>query len=239
MNDSKNQNEAAQFDRLVDDELSAVERQQLLASLDDRPEGWRRCALAFLEAQAWGQEFRAVLAEPVSGGSSGNVAMEIVQGQACSGLPRWKGRWKGRWLAIAASLLLAFSLGKFASTSQPASKFSNDQLPNDIAVVEQEDSPLHAEELPATLSDDFVTLLVRDTSGQDRRMQVPLREVKSMNPQPASMSPELRSRFREQGVDVQRRRRFASIFFEQGDRLVPMMVPVDDTYLVPANNLVF
>ena len=44
------------FDRLVDGELSAAERRELLASLDGRPTGWRRCALAFLEAQTWQDE---------------------------------------------------------------------------------------------------------------------------------------------------------------------------------------
>ena len=44
------------FDRLVDGELSAEEYRTLLAALDDEPGGWRRCALAFLEAQSLGRE---------------------------------------------------------------------------------------------------------------------------------------------------------------------------------------
>jgi hypothetical protein len=43
------------FDRLVDDEMNEEERRQLLGQLDDEPGGWRRCALAFLEAQCWKQ----------------------------------------------------------------------------------------------------------------------------------------------------------------------------------------
>lgn len=43
------------FDRLVDGELSDAERRRVLAALDDEPGGWRRCAMAFLEAQAWRQ----------------------------------------------------------------------------------------------------------------------------------------------------------------------------------------
>ena len=58
MNDD-NQQDDILFDRLVDGELSAAERQQLLASLDDRPGGWRRCALAFLEAQTWRSDLTA------------------------------------------------------------------------------------------------------------------------------------------------------------------------------------
>ncbi len=48
------------FDLLVDGELNDVERHQLLASLDQEPGAWRRCALAFLEAQAWQQSMRGM-----------------------------------------------------------------------------------------------------------------------------------------------------------------------------------
>src|ERR1700759_5013413 len=52
------------FDRLVDGELSTSERRSLLESLDARPDGWRRCALAFLEAQAWRQELGLLARSP-------------------------------------------------------------------------------------------------------------------------------------------------------------------------------
>ena len=41
------------LDRLVDGELDPRGRRELLAALDREPGGWRRCAMAFLEAQAW------------------------------------------------------------------------------------------------------------------------------------------------------------------------------------------
>jgi hypothetical protein len=44
------------FDRLADGELSEAQRTELLNSLDQEPDGWRRCALAFLEAQCWRKE---------------------------------------------------------------------------------------------------------------------------------------------------------------------------------------
>ena len=44
----------ALLDRLVDGELAETERRKLLLSLDHQPSGWRQCALAFLEAQSWG-----------------------------------------------------------------------------------------------------------------------------------------------------------------------------------------
>lgn len=50
----------ARFDRLVDGALTAPEYKAFVAALEDEPGGWRRCALAFLEAQAWGKEFAAI-----------------------------------------------------------------------------------------------------------------------------------------------------------------------------------
>jgi hypothetical protein len=41
------------IDRLVDGELAEAQRRELLARLESEPDGWRSCALAFLEAQSW------------------------------------------------------------------------------------------------------------------------------------------------------------------------------------------
>jgi hypothetical protein len=43
------------LDRLVDGELGDCERRELLQQLENQPGGWRRCALAFLEAQTWSE----------------------------------------------------------------------------------------------------------------------------------------------------------------------------------------
>lgn len=226
-------NPNAVFDRLVDGELSATERQQLLASLDDRTTwgsdgGWRPCALAFLEAQAWGHQFKQIVAEPAK-----PVAPILERPQASQPSVHW-----GRWLAIAASLLVAFSLG-WSAKSTPS-----DIAPS-FAVAEQEEMPLRDELPPAllsddALSDDAVTLLVRDVSGQNRRLQVPLMDVEHFDDRYAETLPaEMRELIREQGYNVQRRRRFAPMFFEQNEQLVPMVVPVDDTRIVPVSRPVF
>ena len=75
------------FDRLVDGELSEAERRELLQMLDRRPDGWRRCALAFLEQQTWGQ----ALAEQVR---QADTARRIRAGKPREGSRR--GRRSGR-----------------------------------------------------------------------------------------------------------------------------------------------
>jgi hypothetical protein len=49
-----------QLDRLVDGELGESEYRTILEALDKEPRAWKRCALAFLEAQALRREFQAL-----------------------------------------------------------------------------------------------------------------------------------------------------------------------------------
>jgi hypothetical protein len=94
------ENEDRWIDRLVDGELSGDERRALLARIAAEPGGWRRCALAFLEAQAWREAFVPVAmnAGPVPAATltSPKVHRLAVARTA---------------VAVAASLLMAFGLG--------------------------------------------------------------------------------------------------------------------------------
>jgi hypothetical protein len=90
-----------QFDRLVDGELSEAERRHLLGSLDDMPDGWRRCALAFLEAQCWKDELAEIVREPAGRPQAPSVARR----------GSWTGGRLGTVLAMAASFLVALILG--------------------------------------------------------------------------------------------------------------------------------
>lgn len=53
------------LDRLVDGELSNPERTALLRALDQSPDGWRRCAIAFLESQELRTALRDTPRRPV------------------------------------------------------------------------------------------------------------------------------------------------------------------------------
>ncbi|HVW36719.1 MAG TPA: hypothetical protein VHB99_05420, partial [Pirellulales bacterium] len=119
------------LDLLVDGELSESQRRELLLWCERDPEGWRRCALAFLEAQSWSQELagldpdslfaigRSASASPMNlshDESEPNLrpAPESASGRqlAGRGTPRW--RVVGWPLAMAASFLVSFALGLWA-----------------------------------------------------------------------------------------------------------------------------
>jgi hypothetical protein len=93
-----------QLDRLVDAELSESERRQLLLRLEAEPHGWRRCALAFLEAQAWRQSIRGIM-EPVAGIAQSGMTSNIRRMRS----PR---RFLMYVTALTAALVAAFALGR-------------------------------------------------------------------------------------------------------------------------------
>jgi hypothetical protein len=94
------------IDLLVDGELEGAERRRLLERLDSTPDGWRRCATAFLEAQAWRQAIVSdelgVAPAPASAGVTAVVASA----------PNEKGR-RVRPLAVRSVLALAATIPLF------------------------------------------------------------------------------------------------------------------------------
>lgn len=89
-----------QLSRLVDGELSPTEYRALLRALDADPQGWRQCALAFLETQAMSGELCALRGEYLS---SPAQPEPISASKASS--------WWITLLAMAASFVLALPLG--------------------------------------------------------------------------------------------------------------------------------
>lgn len=89
-----------QLSRLVDGELSPTEYRALLLALDADPQGWRQCALAFLEAQAMSGELHALRGEYLSSPAPPEPASAS---KASS--------WWGTLLVMAASFAVALPLG--------------------------------------------------------------------------------------------------------------------------------
>jgi len=106
------------LDRLVDGELPDVERRELLLRLDKEPGGWRRCALAFLEAQTWSEALTSTAGPQCVTSSESASGVSYDPGHRCVDTPRspiarrsrfW--RPVARFTGLAAALVLAFALG--------------------------------------------------------------------------------------------------------------------------------
>jgi hypothetical protein len=230
------------FDRLADGELTLAERQELLSSLDRmssseaRADGWRRCALALLEAQVLRREFKTFLTHEVpSTAVPGKTVLTPTPAQ-----PRRATSLRTPWLqnsfALAASALVAFGIGWAANS--PHENENNFSLP-----TEQMASSNRALNQGPQDSRDAVTLVVNDTQGRQQRVRLPLVDAGEVGKQWAHLSPDVpvnvKTGLRDYGFDVQSKQRFAPLFFEQGEQLVPMAVPVSDTYVVPVNRPVY
>ncbi len=88
------------LDRLVDGDVHDGERRLLLHQLEHSPDGWRRCALAFLEAQTWRETLVAAVRPASEERPAARPARRrpVVRYAACAA-------------ALAACLAVAFGLG--------------------------------------------------------------------------------------------------------------------------------
>jgi hypothetical protein len=209
------------LDRLVDGELSGDERRALLASLDDEPGAWRRCALAFVEAQSWGWQLSRLAAEPLVCKTSADVLVATQK--------RRRRLWELS-LAVAAGLLVAFGLGtRFA----PSQKIASEQAPpvttstNLAAETEPEPAPQVAEESPK-----WETLTLAATDGVDPADQFQLRVLDSNESEEgwsldeqSELPASLQSLLEASGLQVERQRRLLPINLSDGRRMV---VPVEE-----------
>jgi hypothetical protein len=180
------ENEDRWIDRLVDGELSGDERRALLARLAAEPGGWRRCALAFLEAQAWREAFAPVAstAGPVP---AATLTSPKVQRLAVARTA----------VALAASLLMAFSLGWL----------SRGQADSPAALVARNDpTPMPTTTTATTVNDPDTT--------------EPETVAEQQGPPPPDP---LVSRLESRGYQVDRRRGLVAVQTRDGRR---MAVPV-------------
>ena len=107
------------LDLLVDGELDEARRRELLLRLEREPDGWRRCALAFLEAQSLSREMKSLVRRPPrkdtpkGGSQTSEVAAtsEVSAGIGQTARRRWLDGRAGTVLAMAASFLIALGLG--------------------------------------------------------------------------------------------------------------------------------
>jgi hypothetical protein len=208
----------AEIDRLVAGELDDAERRGLLLALEGDPEGWRRCALAFLEDQAWRQAFA----------HAGTMPSRSEAAFVAPISPRRGRHWIRRG-AIAASIIAATFAAGFATGG----------ISRAVPRVEtaKEDRP-KADEPRAVPQGEQVRevgsiALVDGAGGESPPRRIPILAGPGINErwlreQPPTVPEYVRARWERQGYQVEERRKLVSVTLEDGRRV---SIPVDEVEL--------
>ena len=111
MNSEQSLEMRRQLDRLIDGELSEKDYRELLERLEQEPDGWRNCAMAFLESQALERELGSLLEDS---GRRGEVVTSVNVARRSS-----LSHTAGLLIAIAASFTVAFAGSLWWQSLQP------------------------------------------------------------------------------------------------------------------------
>jgi len=220
----------ARFDRLVDGALSPAEYKAFVAALDDEPSGWRRCGLAFLEAQAWGKEFTAIRKAEQDGPKPATNPVELKTARR-----GWNLLSASSLLGVAVSLVLAFGLGLLAHNRLFPARAVNQQ------VVAAPSQPGAAQGAAPTNSGaaaseiDQVHLVIDRGAGlAPQEIVVPV-DVDKPGAQPfAQLEPAISDRvlrsLQSRGHRINRQQEYIPIDLEDGRQII---VPVDGYQITP------
>jgi hypothetical protein len=231
------------FDRLADGELSEADRRALLASLDAEPQGWRRCALAFLEAQTWRESFGELT--PKKAKPSTSLPPPVLQ----PAIPSPKKSEKslgamGTVMAMAASFLVALGVGAWMLHAHPR---GTSLVPSSDMIAKQGVSPVVAP-LPAGSGESIqlpkpsistpwqmVQLRAPALTGDNQPLQLPAlpRERLDEDFLKAVTNPlpdEVRQAFERTGHEVRTHRELVPIRLKDGRQLIVPFDQVDVQY---------
>jgi len=202
----------AAIDRLVDGCLGEAERRELLLRLDDEAEGWRRCALAFLEDQA----MRSALALPVAAPKPVPVPT-VVPRRRRPALLR---------LSVAASMIAATFAAGFAAGGASRGRVQPLVAKADPPrVVPPSPDPAEAPVREVGWID-----VVDANNGESPARRVPILsgpglDERWLRDQPPSVPDYVRAQWERKGYQVEERRRLVSLDLEDGRRVA---IPVDE-----------
>jgi hypothetical protein len=227
-----------QLDLLVDGELGESDRRALLVRLEHEPDGWRRCALAFLESQCW----KSGLSEMAI--SLESTAEEKLHPSATPSAspPQRRQTWRqhlATGLTMAASFLLALSLGMGLRSNWLGvaghSRDNSSAVAATALTAKPDSSSVSPQATPASGAVEFVDLDVNSPDGKAQTLRFPATRVSDvdegmLNQIPYAVSPELLRAFEQSGHRVLQKREVVPLRMNDGRRLV---VPVDHVQIYP------
>jgi hypothetical protein len=213
------------FDRLVDGELGEAERRDLLAGLDDAPNGWRRCALAFLESQCWKQTL-GPMTQKAAGGEFAVKPIRVARSA-------WRSR-MGTLVAMAASFLLAFWVGSHLRDTSPERRPTRVPAIGEIASTAGiQPAPVRLGRQVQPTANPWKMVTVSAPSGSENAassMRLPAVERDNIDQQwlrsvPPAMPDDVQQAFRRSGHQVEQNRELVPVPLQDGRQMV---VPVDN-----------
>lgn len=213
------------IDLLVDGELDEARRRELLSRLENTPGGWRRCALAFLEAQSWQEGSRAWItardgsaAAPISPGGAGPLLSTAARNM----------------LALAASFIAAFALGAWYRSRDAATE-TNLAGGAPRASSEADAPPALATDREAD-PERYVTLVLDGVAdGESNQVRLPVRDwgqLQQLARQPSALPETLVEQIEQSGHTVRQRRQLVPVDLRDGRQ---MIVPMDEVQIVPVS----
>ena len=219
------------IDRLVDGELDDAARRAVLARLDTEPDGWRRCALAFLEDQAWREAVSVIADTAAIPAARADGVNAPIQPYAAA---TFRARRAGPRLApaaIAAAVLLAFGAGWARRAPPRGGTARHGRAPVLAASQSSGVSREPRTNPPGTPSSAIEPILRRLPS----RSVIPTSIVEK----PARrlpLSQPLRKQLQEQGYRVERHQGLMSMDLENGRTVA---LPVDEVEVRYVGNRVY
>lgn len=228
--------DGATLDRLVDGELPPAEYRRVLLALEQQPGAWRKCAEAFLQAQAWQLDMQDVRAA---------AAVKPVAAPTTELPPRFSvvGEWLRMSLVAAASFLLAFFVARsywqateinslqpgqttIAQPAIPPQQPGNNATPQNVV---QDQQPASSEPLGK------VQLVVNRTDGEESEtVELPVwtdeaATEKLLNSRPA-LPEDLIHELEAKGHQVVYQRQLVPVPVNDGQQ---MIVPVEGYRILP------
>jgi hypothetical protein len=232
------------FDRLVDGELSEEERRRLLTSLDKEPGGWRRCALAFLEAQCWNDSF-AGWADKIKADATKQPESPAAQPTAAYAKKRspWAGH-LGTVLSVAASFFVALWIGSAFHdwNAQPRQGFVQKTPIGVDAVVNNANNVNNVNNVravtpaqPAEAKPWQLVTVSPSNEQNNRAINVPARERQQLDEQwrntPTAIPGDVMEALARTGRQVQQRRELVPVNLQDGRQMVMPVDKVDVHYV--------
>jgi hypothetical protein len=200
------------LDRLVDGDLPETERHELLLRLESDPEGWRRCALAFLEHQAWSKAL-ATVAPADSMPAPGPVPARLRTS--------WMRRASIAATVLASTFAGGFAAGGLAKMDRPV-EVANANPPGSASIPKSSQ--------PDEIREVGSLQLVDGSAGESPPDRFPIRSGPGLDDQwlrsqPPSVPEYVRVQLERQGYKVAERRKLVSFELEDGRRV---SIPVDE-----------